>query len=100
VRSACYLNLAACYDKIKDHANGLSACNKVLEVHADSKKALFRRAKALIGLGRLLDAKTDVERLLLDDPGDKAVVAVAAELRKKQRVADEQDKKIFTKMFS
>mmetsp|Transcript_16035 Transcript_16035/g.38052 ORF Transcript_16035/g.38052 Transcript_16035/m.38052 type:complete len:616 (-) Transcript_16035:326-2173(-) len=100
IRSACYLNLAACYDKIADWANSLSACNKVLDSKPDNKKALFRRGKALLGLGRLMDAKTDLEKLQEQDGSDKAVLAALADLRKKQRIADQQDKAIFSKMFS
>eukprot|EP00286_Rhodomonas_abbreviata_P018096 CAMPEP_0181305416 /NCGR_PEP_ID=MMETSP1101-20121128/9718_1 /TAXON_ID=46948 /ORGANISM="Rhodomonas abbreviata, Strain Caron Lab Isolate" /LENGTH=561 /DNA_ID=CAMNT_0023411331 /DNA_START=94 /DNA_END=1779 /DNA_ORIENTATION=+ len=99
MRSACYLNLAACYDKEANWQEVLSSCNKVLDVQRDNPKALFRRARAHSSQGSLLQARQDLEKLLEKDASDKAVVALMAEVRKKEKVQDAKDRVIFSKMF-
>jgi predicted Zn-dependent protease len=58
----------------------LSKCNKVLELPTGHAKARFRRAKAYTQLGRLQEARADLDKLLEAEPGDKAVGTPAQEV--------------------
>ena len=44
----CYLNLAACYIKMKNSKVSIEACDEALNLDGNNIKALFRKAKAMI----------------------------------------------------
>jgi len=99
LKAACLLNIAACHDKQGNWNQVMSKCNKVMELAVNHNKARFRRAKAYIQLGRLQEARSDLEKLLEVDPNDKAVVTMMGTVRKLQKDQDARAKQIFGKMF-
>lgn len=102
IKAACLLNMAACYEKLQDWSQVVSKCNKALElpVPASHSKAYFRRAKAYTQMGRLQEAKADLDRLLQHDANDKTVLSMLGTVRKLQKDQDARAKQVFGKMFA
>ena len=73
LKEACQLNLANCKLKLEDWQGAADECSKVLE-RGNNRKARFRRGEALHKLGRLDDARTDLEMAVKMDPNDQVVV--------------------------
>lgn len=49
LKLAANLNIAACCLKTKDYRQVIEACNKAIEIDANSEKAYFRMAQAYYG---------------------------------------------------
>ena len=67
LKEACYLNLANCNLKLQDWDTAVAVCSSVLE-RGPNRKALFRRGDALHRLGKLEDARDDLEKAVKLDP--------------------------------
>lgn len=55
--NASYLNRAQCYILHARYSESINDCDHVLSANSKCVKALFRKSKALIALGRLIEAK-------------------------------------------
>lgn len=99
-RLSIFLNLAACHDRLQNWTASVENCRKALEVSPSNRKARFRRARAYMHIGRLIDADADLQALLPGDPEDKQVLALMAEVKRKQKIEDKQQQGAFKKMFS
>jgi len=69
---ACHLNLANCQLKLSDWDGAVDECTKVLS-RADNRKARFRRGDAYTQLGKLTEAREDLEKAVKMDPSDEVV---------------------------
>ena len=47
IKLILYLNLAACYLKMKEFKNAKLICEEALKIDSKNKKAYFRRSKSL-----------------------------------------------------
>ncbi|RLN16059.1 peptidyl-prolyl cis-trans isomerase FKBP62-like [Panicum miliaceum] len=99
VRVSCWLNHAACCLKLKDFAQAISLCSKVLETEPCNVKALYRRAQAYVESYDLELAKTDLRKALELDPNNKEVKLLQANLKKLQVESNKRDAKLYANMF-
>lgn len=79
------LNKAACFLQLNDPSSALASANKVLQADCNNVKALFRRAKALHGVGQHLEAVKTLERLVALDKSNteaKALIPVYRQAHK------------------
>ncbi|KDQ11161.1 hypothetical protein BOTBODRAFT_35703 [Botryobasidium botryosum FD-172 SS1] len=67
------LNRAAAYLKLNKNEDAERDCNAVLKLSPGNVKALFRRAQARIGSGKLSEAETDLSEALRREPKNSAV---------------------------
>ncbi|XP_025797658.1 peptidyl-prolyl cis-trans isomerase FKBP62-like isoform X2 [Panicum hallii] len=98
-RVSCWLNHAACCLKLKDFAQAISLCSKVLETEPCNVKALYRRAQAYVESYDLELAKTDLRKALELDPNNKEVKMLQANLKKLQVESNKWDAKLYANMF-
>ena len=68
LKLALHLNRAACELRATRHEGALAQCDAALELSPGSTKALFRRAQALGGLGRLTEAIEAYIQVLAIEP--------------------------------
>ncbi|CAL4918844.1 unnamed protein product [Urochloa decumbens] len=99
LRVSCWLNHAACCLKLKDFAQAISLCSKVLEIESCNVKALYRRAQAYVESYDLELAKTDVLKALELDPDNREVKLLQANLKKLQVESNKWDAKLYANMF-
>uniref|UniRef100_A0A7S0QYU3 peptidylprolyl isomerase n=1 Tax=Pyramimonas obovata TaxID=1411642 RepID=A0A7S0QYU3_9CHLO len=72
-RMACLNNAAMCYLKLEKFKEAQTACDKVLDMDAQNVKALFRRGQALLKIGAINDAKTDLLAAAKLEPKNKEI---------------------------
>jgi len=72
LKEACQLNLANCNLKLKDWDGAVAECSAVLE-RAENRKARFRRGDAYTQLGKLKEAREDLQKAVKMDPTDDIV---------------------------
>lgn len=70
----------------------LKDCSKALGFNAQSSKAFFRSAVALIALDRTDEALDCCDRCLVFDPLNTAVKTISDEAKKKKEVKDRKEK--------
>lgn len=70
----------------------LKDCSKALGFNAQSSKAFFRSAVALIALDRIDEALDCCERCLVFDPLNTAVKTISGEAKKKKELKDRKEK--------
>ncbi|XP_022678604.1 peptidyl-prolyl cis-trans isomerase FKBP62 isoform X2 [Setaria italica] len=99
LRVSCWLNHAACCLKLKDNAQAISLCSKVLEIESCNVKALYQRAQAYVESYDLELAKRDVLKVLELDPDNKEVKLLQAHLKKLQVESNKRDAKLYANMF-
>ncbi|CAO3689367.1 unnamed protein product [Rhizopus stolonifer] len=73
VIEACLANRAACNLELQNFGRVLTDCSKCLEINPKNVKALYRSAKALAALDRLLEAIDCCDHALMIDPENKVV---------------------------
>jgi tetratricopeptide (TPR) repeat protein len=95
----CHLNKAMVYKKKNDHILCISECNAALKINADNAKALFRRGVAQMNLEELNLAQKDLERVKELDPSLPEIDAQLQQLAKRQKIRDQKDKKLFSRML-
>lgn len=86
------LNRAACNLELENFGSVLKDCSKALGFNAQSSKAFFRSAVALIALDRIDEALDCCERCLVFDPSNTAVKTIGGEAKKKKKVKDRKEK--------
>ncbi|MED6218161.1 hypothetical protein PIB30_024343 [Stylosanthes scabra] len=92
IRSICYANRAACFQKLGKYDNTVKECTKALELNPVYIKALVRRGEAHEKLEHFEEAIADMKKILENDPSnDQARKAIrrleplAAEKREKMK---------------
>ncbi|KAL4207191.1 hypothetical protein AB4K20DRAFT_1919862 [Rhizopus microsporus] len=88
---ACLANRAQCNLELQNYGRVLSDCSKCLAINPKNVKALYRSAKALLALDKLVEAIDCCDHALAIEPDNKAVKEV------KQKAVDRKammDKKL------
>ncbi|XP_035766703.1 zinc finger CCCH domain-containing protein 7B-like [Neolamprologus brichardi] len=75
-----YVNRAAVYHSLGEYEQGVLDCNSALEVCKDSRRALYKKALCLKGLGKYKEAYDCSASYLLINPQDQQVNELAQEL--------------------
>jgi tetratricopeptide (TPR) repeat protein len=94
------LNMAQGSLKIRDWRNAIEYADKVLEYDANSIKALYRKAEALIGLGDLKLAISILDILLKIEPENAAAKQLKAKTQRSLAESDRRASKAAKKMFA
>ncbi|KAG9080939.1 hypothetical protein FS749_007849 [Ceratobasidium sp. UAMH 11750] len=87
------LNRAAAYLKLNKNEDAERDCSTVLKLQPNNVKAMFRRAQARVGLGKLTEARADLVIAAKADPGN---TAIRAEFAKVEELMAEAAKKAKT----
>lgn len=100
LKLAHFCNLAMCHLKQgpnwqKAHLN----CSKALDLDPKNVKALFRRGKCNAHLGRLDEAKEDLERALVLQPDNKDAIKELRSLRVQFATQRRKEQRKFAGMF-
>lgn len=77
-RAQALSNLCAGYTGLHEHEKALAACNEALEINGSNWRAFNNRALALIGLGRVSDARADLDAALVLRPGSPKLARTRA----------------------
>lgn len=96
----CLLNQSACFLKLNKWKEATEATGKALDIDSGNVKALFRRAQASMGKGDTTDAICDLKKAREKQPQDKDVAALLSKCIALQKVQDEKDKAMFSRMFA
>lgn len=93
ILEACLVNRAASHLELKNYRSCTLDCASALRINARNVKAFYRSAKALLSLGRIVEADDACARGLAVDPDNKALQGVAREIIKKNEEAAARKKK-------
>lgn len=96
----CLLNQSACFLKLNKWKEATETTGKALDIDSGNVKALFRRAQASMGKGDTTDAICDLKKAREKQPQDKDVAALLSKCIALQKVQDEKDKAMFSRMFA
>jgi tetratricopeptide (TPR) repeat protein len=103
ILEACLVNRAACHLELRNYRSCIQDCGAAIRVNGRNVKAFYRSAKALLALGKVLEADDACARGLAIDPENVALKAVAREIikkneelaaRRKKEVEREQRRKL------
>lgn len=97
---AANLNVAACHLKLKNYRQAVEACQKSLELDANSEKGLFRMAQAYFGLSEFDEAIKYFSKVVEINPDNKEANHFAALSKQKVKEAHEKEKALYSKMIS
>jgi tetratricopeptide (TPR) repeat protein len=100
LKLASYLNSAACFLRLGDHTLAQECCDNVLHSEPFNEKALFRRASALIGLGRDTDALSDLQLLLEHYPNNSEARRLLPRVERRVHQVQKKEKSMYLKMFA
>mmetsp|Transcript_178760 Transcript_178760/g.567238 ORF Transcript_178760/g.567238 Transcript_178760/m.567238 type:complete len:594 (-) Transcript_178760:358-2139(-) len=100
LRRVANLNRAMCLLKMGKLDIVKDLCTSVLKEDASNPKALFRRAKAQIGLREYPEAISDLERLLEVEPASTEGRTLLRETKRLRKQSDSKDSFTFAKMVS
>ncbi|KAH8659307.1 hypothetical protein BGZ60DRAFT_415007 [Tricladium varicosporioides] len=89
----CLVNRAACHLELKNYRSCTHDCASALRMNPRNVKAYYRSSKALINLGRIVEADDSCARGLEIDPENVPLKAVAKEIIKKNEVIVAKKKK-------
>jgi len=99
-----YLNRAVCSLKLGDNMRAKLCCDSVLDGEPFNEKALFRRASAMIGLGRDTDALSDLQSLLNKYPENFEARRLMQQVERRMHLAlqkaQRKEKSLYLKMFA
>ncbi|BBN20032.1 FK506-binding protein 4/5 [Marchantia polymorpha subsp. ruderalis] len=94
------LNVAACWQKLKDHVKAIEMCNKVLEGNPHHVKALFRRGTSYTASSDFEDARKDFNQMMkIDKSSEPDALSALSRLRKAEQEAVEKARKQFKGLF-
>ncbi|XP_062853958.1 peptidyl-prolyl cis-trans isomerase FKBP5 [Trichomycterus rosablanca] len=94
-----HLNLALCYLRLREYAQVVENCNKVVELDSKNEKALYRRGEARLLRNEFSLALGDFRQVLQVNPSNRAARCRIAVCQRKIREHHELDKKIYANMF-
>ena len=83
ILEACLVNRAACHLALKNYRSCTQDCASALRINGKNIKAFYRSAKALLALGKILEADDACARGLAVNPEEKALQGLAQEIIKK-----------------
>ncbi|KAI6241317.1 AH receptor-interacting protein [Aphelenchoides fujianensis] len=96
-----HLNLAQCFLNERKFHEAAESASEALKRDETNEKALFRRAKARIGMWELNAAEEDLKRLLEHHPQNEKLVQQQREVIKTKRAEKEKDEKsVYKKMMA
>merc|ERR1712136_371065 len=98
VKRVCELNKAACYLRLKEHAEAKKACDEVLKEESQNVKALYRRAQAECGLKNFQECIWDCKRVIEIDSQNKDARALLRQAQVGQKEEDKKSKGLFANM--
>lgn len=84
------VNRAACNLELQNYGRVLSDCSKCLAINPQNVKALYRSAKALFALDRLIEAIDCCDHALVVDPENKAVEEVKEKAVNRKNMQEEK----------
>ncbi|KAL2610005.1 hypothetical protein R1flu_028578 [Riccia fluitans] len=94
------LNIAACWQKLKDHVKAIELCNKVLEGNPHHVKALFRRGTSYTATFDYDLARNDFNEMMkIDKSAEPDAIAALSKLRKAEQEAKAKERKQFKGLF-
>ncbi|TVY38210.1 Hsp70/Hsp90 co-chaperone [Lachnellula subtilissima] len=93
ILEACLVNRAACHLELKNYRSCTQDCGSALRINGKNVKAYYRSAKALLALGKVLEADDACARGLAVDPANKPLKAVAQEIIKKNEEVTARSKR-------
>ncbi|KAI9251218.1 hypothetical protein BY458DRAFT_559494 [Sporodiniella umbellata] len=100
ILEACLTNRAACNLELQNFGRVLSDCSKCLEINPRNVKALYRSAKALASLDRLVEAIDCCDHALSIDPDNQIVSDIKKKavdrknlLEEKKRQKEERERR-------
>jgi len=100
IKLPCYLNLAACYLKLKKYEKTRDNCSEALKIETENVKALFRRGQALYYLKDFDEAKKDLLLAGKLEPNNSEVKKILKLVTDQLSAQKEKEKTIYGKMFS
>lgn len=87
---ACLANRAACNLELQNYGRVLNDCSKCLKINPKNVKALYRSAKALFALDKLVEAIDCCDHALSIDPENKPVKEIRDRTIKRKTIIDEK----------
>jgi len=100
LKKVCLLNRALAALKDGNHRAAITSCDFVLDEEPQNAKALFRRARAQLGLERCDEAIRDARAALRVEPNSTDIRRLLAEIKARQKVEDGDTRPMYTKMCS
>jgi peptidylprolyl isomerase len=100
IKTACQLNLAAVYTKLKNYSKAAESATEVLKNNPTHVKALFRRGVAYSSSGDLDKAQVDLIKALELDPSNQDIKNEILKVKEKSKQVSQKEKKMFGKIFS
>merc|ERR1712136_165045 len=97
-KRVCELNKAACYLRLREHAEAKKACDEVLKEESQNVKALYRRAQAECGLKNFQECIRDCKRVIEIDSQNKDARALLRQAQVGQKEEDRKSKGLFANM--
>ncbi|KAI9485528.1 MAG: hypothetical protein EXX96DRAFT_545450, partial [Benjaminiella poitrasii] len=87
---ACLANRAACNLELKNYGRVLNDCSKCLKINPKNIKALYRSAKALFALDKLVETIDCCDHALAIDPENKPVKEIRERAANRKKIIDEK----------
>lgn len=87
---ACLANRAACNLELKNYGRVLTDCSKCLKINPKNVKALYRSARALFALDKLVETIDCCDVALAVDPENKNVKDIREKASKRKHEIDEK----------
>jgi tetratricopeptide (TPR) repeat protein len=87
---ACLANRAACNLELKNYGRVLNDCSKCLKINPTNIKALYRSAKALFALDKLVETIDCCDHALTVDPNNNAVKDIREKALARKTMIDEK----------
>ena len=95
ILEACLVNRAACHLELRNYRSCVQDCAAAIRINGRNVKAFYRSAKALLALGKVLEADDACARGLAIEPENVALKGVAREIIKKnEEVATRRKKEV------
>lgn len=91
--SLCYLKLQICYENVVIH------CSDALKIEPNHVKALYRRSLAYLQLGKLDEAKEDLQKAIKLEPSNTSLREGWEEYQRKKREYKEKERRVAQTMF-
>lgn len=85
ILEASLVNRAACHLELKNYRSCTQDCGSALKINGKNVKAYYRSAKALLALGKILEADDACARGLAVDPENVSLKAIARDIIKKNQ---------------
>jgi len=95
----CLNNLSAAQLKVKAYAMAQLSLDAVLQLQPKNVKALFRKGKCLVGLGKEDEAFVFIKEASMLDPQNKVILQDLNRLRAKLSVTQQKEKQMYQRMF-